>query len=78
VGRQASAIRRFDPPLLFDAPDFRRLWLGQTISVFGDQITQLGLPLVTVRTPGADSSQMGILTAVGLLPHLRDLPEAAE
>ena len=30
------AIRRHLPPLLFDAPDFRRLWLGQTISVFGD------------------------------------------
>jgi len=42
------ALRRSLPPLLFDAPDFRRLWLGQTISVFGDQVTQLGLPLVAV------------------------------
>jgi len=42
----ARATERFVPPLLSDAPDFRRLWLGQTISVFGDQITQLGLPLV--------------------------------
>jgi MFS family permease len=63
-------IRRFVPPLLADAPDFRRLWLGQTISVFGDQVTQLGLPLVAVLTLGADASQMGLLTAVGLLPHL--------
>lgn len=51
-------------------PDFRRLWLGQTISVFGDQVTQLGLPLVAVLTLGADASQMGLLTAVGLFPHL--------
>jgi MFS family permease len=64
------AIRRFLPPLLFDAPDFRRLWLGQTISVFGDQVTQLGLPLVAVLTLGADAAQMGTLTAFGLLPHL--------
>ena len=63
-------IRRYIPPLLFDAPDFRQLWLGQTISVFGDQITQLGLPLVAVLTLGADATQMGTLTAVGLLPHL--------
>ena len=63
-------VRRFLPPLLFDAPDFRRLWLGQTISVFGDQITQLGLPLVAVLTLGADAAQMGTLTAFGLLPHL--------
>lgn len=63
-------IRRFVPPLLVDAPDFRRLWFGQTISVVGDQVTQLGLPLVAVLTLGADASQMGLLTAVGLLPHL--------
>jgi MFS family permease len=65
-----SRVKRFIPPLLVDAPDFRRLWFGQTISVFGDQITQLGLPLVAVLTLGADASQMGLLTAVGLLPHL--------
>jgi MFS family permease len=64
------AIRRFVPPLLLEAPDFRRLWFGQTISVFGDQITQLGLPLVAVLTLGADATQMGTLTAFGLLPHL--------
>jgi MFS family permease len=64
------AIRRAIPPLLHDAPDFRRLWIGQTISVFGDQITQLGLPLVAVLTLRADATQMGTLTAVGLLPHL--------
>jgi MFS family permease len=62
--------RRWVPPLLFDAPDFRRLWLGQTISVFGDQITLLGLPLVAVLVLGADAAQMGYLTAAGLLPHL--------
>ena len=65
-----AALRRRLPPLLFDAPDFRRLWLGQTISVFGDQVTQLGLPLVAVLTLGADAGQMGTLTAFGLLPHL--------
>jgi len=64
------AIRRFIPPLLADAPDFRRLWFGQTISVLGDQVTLLALPLVAVLTLGADATQMGTLTAVGLLPHL--------
>ncbi len=66
----ARATDRFVPRLLVDAPDFRRLWFGQTISVFGDQITQLGLPLVAVLTLGADAGQMGTLTAVGVLPHL--------
>ncbi|MEP6639691.1 MAG: MFS transporter [Chloroflexota bacterium] len=65
-----ARLRRLIPPLLTDAADFRRLWFGQTISVFGDQITQLGLPLVAVLTLGADATQMGTLTAVSLLPHL--------
>jgi MFS family permease len=63
-------IGRWIPPLLFDVVDFRRLWAGQTISVFGDQVTLLGLPLVAVLVLGADASQMGTLTAAGLLPHL--------
>ena len=61
---------RWVPPLLFDALDFRRLWIGQTISVFGDQLTLLGLPLVAVLVLGADAGEMGTLTAAGLLPHL--------
>jgi MFS family permease len=61
---------RWIPPLLFDAVDFRRLWFGQSISVFGDQFTLLGLPLVAVLVLGADAGQMGTLTAAGLLPHL--------
>ena len=65
---------RFIPPLLKDAPDFRRLWFGQTISVFGDQITQLGLPLVAVLTLGADAGQMGTLTAVGSSASVFSLP----
>src|SRR6185503_6165795 len=38
--------------------------------VFGDQITQLALPVVAVLVLHADPAQMGVLTAVGLLPHL--------
>lgn len=63
-------IARWVPPLLFDAVDFRRLWIGQTISVVGDQVTLLGLPLVAVLVLGADAAQMGYLMAAGLLPHL--------
>jgi hypothetical protein len=66
VTQSSRSIRRYIPPLLFDAPDFRRLWFGQTISVFGDQITQLGLPLVAVLTLGADATQMGTLTPSAL------------
>lgn len=62
-------LGRFVPPLLRET-QFRRFWLGQTISVFGDQVTQLALPVVAVLILHADPTQMGLLTAVGLLPHL--------
>jgi MFS family permease len=64
-----GGIRRFVPPLLRET-QFRRFWLGQTISVFGDQVTLLALPIVAVLILHADPAQMGLLTAVGLLPHL--------
>jgi MFS family permease len=57
------------PPLLRRAP-FRNFWLGQTISVFGDQVTLLAVPIAAVLVLHADPGQMGLLTAVGLLPHL--------
>jgi len=62
-------IGRFVPPLLRET-EFRRFWIGQTISVFGDQITFLALPITAVLILNADATQMGFLTAVGLLPHL--------
>jgi MFS family permease len=57
------------PPLLRET-EFRRFWIGQTISAFGDQITYLALPIVAVLVLDADATQMGVLTAVGLVPHL--------
>lgn len=57
------------PALLRQAP-FRNLWLGQTISVFGDQITFLAVPIVAVLILHADPAEMGLVTAAALLPHL--------
>jgi len=57
------------PSLLRRGP-FRNFWLGQTISVFGDQVTLLAVPIVAVLVLHAEAAQMGLLTAFGLLPHL--------
>ncbi|HYL40825.1 MAG TPA: MFS transporter [Candidatus Binatus sp.] len=62
-------LSRFVPPLL-RSPQFLRFWLGQTISVVGDQITLVALPLVAVLLLHADAGAMGLLTAAGLLPNL--------
>ncbi len=59
-----------EPPPLRRQPEFLKLWAGQTISVFGDQVTVLALPLAAVLTLNASAFQMGVLTAVAWLPHL--------
>jgi MFS family permease len=55
---------------LWQQPDFRRFWVGQTISVFGDQISYVAIPLTAVITLDATASEMGILTFAGRLPWL--------
>lgn len=53
------------PPLrrggLLHHHDFRQLFLGDTISQFGTQLTVLALPVLAVRQLGADELQMGLL-----------------
>src|SRR5688500_5312212 len=43
--------------------DFRRLWLGFTISQFGTQIGMLAIPLTAAVTLDATTFQVGALTA---------------
>jgi MFS transporter len=57
------------PVLLRDA-GFRRYWCGQTISMFGDQVSSIALPLVAVLTLRASPAQMGLLAALVWLPSL--------
>ena len=61
--------RRLVPRLLRDAA-FRRYWSAQTVSLFGDQISVLALPLLAVLTIGAGPAEMGYLTAAALAPNL--------
>jgi hypothetical protein len=46
-------------------PDFRKLWIGQTISQIGSNITGIGLPLTAVLVLEASSLQMGFLSGAG-------------
>lgn len=55
---------------LLREPDFRRLWLGQTVSLFGDQVTLIALPLAAVLVLDASAAEMGYLGAAALMPHL--------
>jgi len=44
--------------------------LAQTVSLFGDQVSTLALPLVAVLGAGAGPAEMGYLTAATMLPNL--------
>ncbi|MDB5079038.1 MAG: hypothetical protein JWP00_962 [Chloroflexi bacterium] len=55
---------------LWRHPDFLKLWSGETISLFGSQVTLLGLPLTAVLLLKATPAEMGLLAAVEFLPFL--------
>ncbi len=57
------------PALLLDRV-FRRYWGASTISMFGDQIAGIALPLAAVLALHATAAQMGYLTALEWLPSL--------
>jgi MFS family permease len=65
LGRWAARI----PPLLRHQP-FRRYWSAQTVSLFGDQISAIALPLLAVLVLHAGAAQMGYLNALIWLPSL--------
>jgi len=58
------------PPLLRENLNFRRYFMGQAVSLLGDQITLIALPLTAVIALHASAGQMGALTTVALVPNL--------
>ena len=66
----APRARGLRLPEVLRGREFRRFWLGETISLFGDQITLIALPLVGVFALHASAAQMGFLGAALLLPNL--------
>jgi Transmembrane secretion effector len=56
--------------LLLRHRDFRRLWTGETISVFGSRMGDVAVSFAAVIALGATPMQMGLLAAVRLVPKL--------
>ena len=65
-----APARPFRLPRALQERDFRRFWTGETVSLFGDQITLIALPLVAVLELHASAAQMGYLGAAQLVPAL--------
>jgi len=57
-------------PTLWHHPNFLRLWIGQSVSQFGNQFTGLALQFLAVKTLLASPAEIGILAALGTLPFL--------
>ena len=51
-------------------PDFRNLWVAQTVSAVGSQLTSVALPLTAVLTLSATPLEMGVLGAAANTPIL--------
>lgn len=68
-GSFRSRLGKRVPELLRETA-FRRYWSAQTISMFGDQISSIALPLVAVLALHAGPAQMGVLAALVWLPNL--------
>ena len=57
-------------PAVLRGREFRRFWVGETVSLFGDQITLIALPLAGVLALHASPAEMGYLTAAAIAPAL--------
>jgi len=58
------------PRSLWRHHDFRQLWVGDTISQVGTQLSQLALPVLAVTVLHAGPREMGLLTAFETLAFL--------
>ena len=74
--RMGSTLRRvqgfgFDTPgSLWQNEDFLHLWIAETVSQFGSQISIVAIPLLAVVMLHATAFEMGLLATVGSLPYL--------
>lgn len=49
--------------------DFMKFWLGESVSLFGTQVSLLALPLTAVLVLNVNSEQLGILRFLETFPY---------
>ena len=65
-----AACRVAAVSLLAQHKDFRRLFVGNSVSLLGSSVTTVALPLAAVVCLHATPIEMGLLGAAAFLPHL--------
>lgn len=72
-GITERAATGLTPTSLWRHRRFTAFWAGETVSQFGDRISELALPLIAVITLAATPTQVGLLTAAIWAPNLLSL-----
>jgi len=68
-----TAVEATPAPALHRDRRFRTFWIGETVSQFGDRISELALPLIAVSLLAVTPAQVSVLTALIWLPNLLGL-----
>ena len=55
---------------LWQHPDFRKFWFGETVSLLGSQVTNLALPLTAISAFHASDAEVGVLRFLQLVPYI--------
>jgi len=66
----ASTARDVQAGSLWRNADFVKFWTGETVSLFGTQVTYLALPLTAIYTFKASAAEVGVLRFVQLAPYI--------
>jgi MFS family permease len=69
-GQPATTGPQGSPQNLWHNGDFLKFWFGETISLYGTQVTSLALPLAAVLAFNASPQEVGLLRFLQLVPYL--------
>jgi MFS family permease len=67
---ESQTIGEVQSRSLWHNADFVRFWTGETVSLFGTQVTYLALPLTAIYTFHASALEVGFLRFVQLAPYI--------
>ena len=70
AGDEALPPQRAQPGSLWRNQDFLRLWVGQTVSRVGSEVSLVAIPFTAVVVLGVDAFQAGLLGTMEFLPFL--------
>lgn len=57
-------------PSLWRNADFMKFWVGETVSLVGNQVTILALPLTAIYAFNASDEQVGVMRFLQLVPYM--------